>query len=548
MVVLIPGRHHLLTKFQRGYLERLVRGGADAPRFLDGSAMGERVDEVVFAVTSANHDGTRRNPVPFHLRAVQMERFSEGLGVPCRVFGIDDVGEIPDFADYVAKKIRHDSDGTLDPDPAAWTVLCSTRVLEQWERLGYRILPAELADRATWRYAERLPWDGVEAVIQAAGELGDGWPDDPVVASIVHPASIDVWRRYGLAERTRRIFADDMLGDDGDLTETRDYNEYVREMDDIADLKWDDTGAFVKPGRIGDIGCAVGSWIKRAASEPRLRESDFYGVELSRVLYSMCLRRKEAGEFPTPDVFFARKNAVERVFPERSMNTVHTSSLTHEIYSYGSAEELAAFVAARFSELAPGGAWINRDVIGPDDGSRRVLAWFRDDDGANPDDDDIAAFPRDTGDGPEGRDALEAAVSALSTMARWRLFLRDWSAPGSPSRGEAGPVYGLERDGKRFWSCEQRLACDFALKKDYADNWASEMREAFCFRGYSGWKAAVEAAGFSVSPLSRRYRNEWIMANRIRGRVALYAEDDAGCLHELEWPETHMVMVSVRTV
>ena len=66
-----------------------------------------------------------------------------------------------------------------------------------------------------------------------------------------------------------------MIGDDGDLTETRDYNSYVRQMDEIATLKYNETLPYIKKGRIGDIGCAVGSWIKLASNEDNFMSQIF---------------------------------------------------------------------------------------------------------------------------------------------------------------------------------------------------------------------------------------------------------------------------------
>lgn len=48
--ILFPGRHHLVTSFQVRHLRSLVERHPDA--------------EVVWAVTSADHGGTQRNPVP----------------------------------------------------------------------------------------------------------------------------------------------------------------------------------------------------------------------------------------------------------------------------------------------------------------------------------------------------------------------------------------------------------------------------------------------------------------------------------------------------
>jgi hypothetical protein len=95
MPILIPGRHHCLTAFQAKYLFRLMNGGT----ILD--TRGEPVqhtDSVVFAVTSANHEGTKRNPIPFHLRALTIQDFARDIiPVPTYIYGIDDVGHLDDF-------------------------------------------------------------------------------------------------------------------------------------------------------------------------------------------------------------------------------------------------------------------------------------------------------------------------------------------------------------------------------------------------------------------------------------------------------------------
>ena len=70
--VLLPGRHHLLTRAQAGYLRHVLAGRATAddggPVDVDPSA------RVVWAVTSANHQNTRRNPVLDHFTS-----FPEGF-------------------------------------------------------------------------------------------------------------------------------------------------------------------------------------------------------------------------------------------------------------------------------------------------------------------------------------------------------------------------------------------------------------------------------------------------------------------------------------
>src|ERR1044072_195428 len=355
MHLLIPGRHHLLTTFQGRYLSQVIRS--------------EKIQSIIFAVTSANHSNTRRNPLPFYLRALAIEEFGKSLGVPCFIYGIDDVGDVKNFSSYTIKRIHHESEGQFDLDPSNTAVVCSTPVLEMYDRDGFKILTAELEDRRTWKHHTVMPWDLVEKIAATPD-----WKNEKWIPTNMHPASIDVWTRYRCGDKVQMLFRDKMISDDGDITTTRDYNTYVRQMDEIAVLKYDETAPFIRAGRIGDIGCAVGSWIKLACNDDRWRESDFYGIEVARHLFDICQQRKNNSEFANPFVFFLLRNAVTGLaFDKGSMNTIHTSSLTHEIASYGSRQELLSFIKNRYDELSPGGVWVHRDVVGPEDRERQAL-------------------------------------------------------------------------------------------------------------------------------------------------------------------------------
>ena len=159
---------------------------------------------------------------------------------------------------------------------------------------------------ASRSYNAPLPWDLVEDIAK-----DDSWNTSDKIIVNIHASSRALWQKYKLGEKVKLLFKDTMISDDGDITTTRDYNTYVREMDDIAELKYAETAPHVRPGRIGDIGCAVGSWIKLAATDYRFRESDFYGIEVSRHLFEICRQRKENGEFRNPFVFFSQRNGFD---------------------------------------------------------------------------------------------------------------------------------------------------------------------------------------------------------------------------------------------
>lgn len=527
MYLLIPGRHHLLTQFQFEYLLAAVRDGLSSMKDINGQklAVDKPVEAIIFAVTSSNHSNTRRNPLPFYLRAISIEAMAAELPVPVYTYGIDDVGVLNNFASYTVKRIQHESDGLLYCTPENTIVVCSTPVLKLYEQLGFRVLPAELESTETWKHHTAMPWDIVE-------EIAKGNFESKEIDTLIHASSKKVWSKYGLAQKIKTLFADPMIGNDGDLTTTRDYNVYVRQMDEIAAFKYEETAAFIQPGRIGDIGCAVGSWIKLATDDSRFRESDFYGIEISRHLFELCRQRKENGEFKNPFVFFSQKNAVTGlVFEPFSMNSIHTSSLTHEIESYGSRNDLLQFIQNRYEELVPGGVWINRDVTGPYNKEQEVLLWLNEEDGTA---DAIFAVLED-------RYALSKHLKQLSTHARFVRFARDFRH----KEGYKLPYEWVELDGKKYARLRLADAAEFMSRKDYTDNWQSEMHETFCYWDFEEWKQQLKAAGFSIHPSSKAYTNEWIVNNRLKGRTALFSLQD-GVLLELDYPVSHMLLIGVR--
>lgn len=526
MYLLFPGRHQLLTNFQFQYVSGLLSNGLHTARDIQGKAMpAGDIDAIVFAVTSANHSNTRRNPLPFYLRALAIREFTASLGVPVYIYGIDDVGSLSNFATYTLKQIRHESDGLLDLTPANTAVICSTPVLDMYDTLGFSILPAELTDRVTWQHSTALPWDVVERIATT-----DAWEEEAYIHQHMHTSSRALWQQYRLANKVQLLFRDHMIGEDGDITSTRDYNTYVRQMDNIAALKYADTAPYIRPGRVGDIGCAVGSWIKLACDDVRLRESDFYGIEVARHLFDICQQRKHNGEFRNPFVFFSQRNAVTGLaFEPNSMDTIHTSSLTHEIESYGSRADLLAFIRNRFAELRPGGIWINRDVVGPEDKQRSVLMKLNEVDGGN---DDVLNVV-------ETREALALHLEGLSTAARFRRFARDFRQ----KEGYALAYDEVTLQGERYVRLSLGDACEFMSRKDYTDNWESEMHETFTFWSFTDWRHALEEVGFTVSTVSKAYVNDWIVANRLAGKVELF-ETAGEEIKPLPYPVTNMLMLA----
>jgi hypothetical protein len=247
--VLVPGRHHLLTRFQADRLRGLAAAGSAT---------------VIWAVTSANHQNTGRNPVAFDRREAAIERFSVQEGLRSLVVPVFDTAPTDRFAEVTLNNVEVVLGRRLCP--ADTVVACSTpEVARMYARLGFPIDPVEAAHDP----APPRPW---EVLLR----LADG---DRTWRALAHPATVDLFDRYRLDEHVRRVLRDPVVGDEGGLTTTRDYRGYVDAFDDSAPRKWDLVRRHVRPGRIVDIGCGAGSVLALADAEPALRESDLIGVD-----------------------------------------------------------------------------------------------------------------------------------------------------------------------------------------------------------------------------------------------------------------------------
>ena len=74
--LLFPGRHLVNTVFQGKYLLRALSGLSSMPGLMVGRSVPSKLTEVIFAITSANQESSRYNPVPFHIRAIGVDRFA----------------------------------------------------------------------------------------------------------------------------------------------------------------------------------------------------------------------------------------------------------------------------------------------------------------------------------------------------------------------------------------------------------------------------------------------------------------------------------------
>ncbi len=510
--VLFPGRHHVLTRYQAAYLERVLRGEACD---VDGAPVPmAAAATVLVAITSADHGNTRRNPVPGHRREAQVERLDATSGMRLASFLVDDVPPTDRFATFLVNAIEEGGGPRIGPHNCV--VASSTpAVAELFGALAYRILPVELDPDAD---APARPWDVLERLV------ADGSLDDPDL----HPVSRDVWRRYRLLDHAARVFADPLLSSEGDITSTRDYHTYAAAFDGGAARKWRQLAPHVRPGRIVDVGCGAGALLAEAAADPALAESDLYGIEAARPLHEECLHRRRAGAFGNPNTFFYQRNFMEAdLFEAASIDTTMTSALTHEIWSYLGEPALAEFISRVHGHTRRGGVWLNLDVCGPADGERDIWLDLGPRAGDWPSPEPLAGSPPDV---------VQRVVAQLTPIESFCQFAVDWHFDA--------PHELLDVDGRAIVATSLRAAMEWLSRKDYHDNWLSEMHESFCHWSFDDWRIALGQAGFDVAPGSEAITNDWLVEHRFAPVATLRP---AGALADsIAWPVTHALLVARR--
>ena len=437
--LLLPGRQIVNTRYQEDYLGSILGRDLETLPEMIGTPPPGRVTGIVFAVTSCNKSNSRYNPLPLEVRSILVYEFARRLqeqsGVRFHLIGIPHYPPTPKFAGIILKEIAEQGDESLMLTPGNTVVFTSTpAMIAAYRDLGFAILPGEY-DPKTKQHSAPVP----NTVVQ---QIGDGEALDCIPLSAGTRA---VFANFPDApERIVRLYHDPILTDQGDLTETRDYATYNQAMASAIDFKYAEIAPFLQPGKIVDEGCADGALLERIVHD--FPDSDLIGIDLSAEMLARANEKKRAGAFGGAFVFFAQRNLMTPISDAQAGrdDTVICNSTLHELWSYGQgAASVRQYLHNKRKQLRTGGRLVIRDVVGPQNGDRRVLLDCSDGDGLVTDD-----WP-------------EADVASLATLSRFRRFCRDFRG------GQiAGDVEETGRDGRTVFRLPLRGAMEFIAQDE----------------------------------------------------------------------------------
>ncbi len=297
--------------------------------------------------------------------------------------------------------------------------------------------------------------------------------------------------------------------------EHRDYSIYTRLMDAALEAKAQSLfrhfGDVKEDDVIVDAGSGTGKLTEYAARE--FHGARVYALDISHELLEQADENRAL-------IKLVYGNAAEQNFPDDSVDVKYYSTVGHEIESFGGAGSMTEAVRNTFKELKPGGRIVIRDFAKPSR-SEPVLMRI------------TSSVGMPTIDPETPSDAID--YNALSTEALFDRFHREFGG------GKAFDYERIEKNGIEYLQLRPEWAHEFYLHKDYTGNWRQEIKEKYTYWSLEEAERILAEAGY-VNVRVIPDPNEYILKNRLEGKIGLYdkADDD---LHELSFPATHMVIV-----
>jgi SAM-dependent methyltransferase len=238
---------------------------------------------------------------------------------------------------------------------------------------------------------------------------------------------------------------------------------------------------WLKSGSVVDLGCADGDFTIQLA-----RKQGFVtGIDMSADILEIA--RERGAEANIYGLNFKQGKAED--FSVTPVDNVVASSILHEVFSYGNGiQSVVQAVNNIHKNLKKGGRLIIRDFVKP--------KWK------------IVGFAHKKSDMVEGH--------TFEDMFR----------------------IGPSRYKTEWWAwdnVELPTVYEYIFHKDFHTNWETEVRETYGFATIEDMKSILTSAGFNLIHTAE-IDNQWIIENRLKGRVTVDWKD--------EYPKYQMLLVA----
>lgn len=292
------------------------------------------------------------------------------------------------------------------------------------------------------------------------------------------------------------------------------YERYLRGMDSSMRQKVALTAAhLLGEGTVADMGMGSGSGTLALASlYPRVR---VIGVDINPEMVE-----RASDKHRLPNLEFRAGDIAEMVFEAGALDGIFDSSVLHHVTSFNGYDHDAAAraLATQVRQLAVGGSLVVRDFVAPPSAE----IWL-----------DLPTTDGDDSDAP----------ARCSSAALFERFAREFRKL-SPEPGFGYRQAETESDprplqlGWRRYVVDSRLAAEFLLRKDYRNDWDSEVLEEYTYFTQQRFEQVFAQLGLRVLASIPLY-NPWIIERRFKGRAQLWSTSGQA----LPFPATNHLIV-----
>jgi SAM-dependent methyltransferase len=277
-----------------------------------------------------------------------------------------------------------------------------------------------------------------------------------------------------------------------------DYERYLAGMDASMQQKVALTAAHVLgQGWVADMGMGSGTGSEAlAALYPSIRVT---GVDINPEMVE-----RAAARYRRPNLDFRAGDIGKPCFKPESLDAIFDSSVLHHVTSFNDyrLEEAARALEHQVVQLRPHGSLIVRDFVRPPEGE--VLL-----------------------------DLPEPAAALFRRFAKEFRYLKPESERGYPYQ-----ELPLTRAGWCRFQCQHLHAVEFVLRKDYQNDWSTEVQEEYTYFTQEEFEAHFHRLGLRILASTPLW-NPWIVSNRFEGQFEL--RDTSGTL--MGFPPTNYLIV-----
>lgn len=258
------------------------------------------------------------------------------------------------------------------------------------------------------------------------------------------------------------------------------YERYLAGMDASMQQKIALTAAHVLgQGWVADMGMGSGTGSDAlAALYPCLRVT---GVDVNPEMVERAARR-----YPRSNLDFRVGDIGQPCFEPHSLEAIFNSSVLHHVTSFQGYQpsQAARALECQVAQLRPYGSLIVRDFVRPPEGK----VWL---------------------------DLPESSAVWFRRLAQEFRALQPAEQRGFPYQELPSPRHGWVR-----FACEHREAVEFLLRKDYQQDWDTEVLEEYTYFTQAEFEQLFHRLGLRILASTPLW-NPWIVHHRFEGQCEL---------------------------